>query len=110
MHAIAHLTGGGFWENIPRVLPKHLAASIDLDAITVPPVFSWLARTGGVAQNEMLRTFNCGVGMIVVVAEKDAARVTEVLSDEGEKVVTLGRMIARAEGEAGTRYEGKLAL
>ena len=110
LKALAHITGGGFPENIPRVLPKHLAASIDLDAITVPPVFSWLARTGGVAQNEMLRTFNCGVGMIVVVAEKDAARVTEVLSDEGEKVVTLGRMIARAEGEAGTRYEGKLAL
>ena len=110
LKALAHITGGGFPENIPRVLPKHLAASIDLDAITVPPVFSWLARTGGVAQNEMLRTFNCGVGMIVVVAEKDAARVTEVLSAEGEKVVTLGRMIARAEGEAGTRYEGKLAL
>ncbi len=110
LKALAHITGGGFPENIPRVLPKHLAASIDLDAITVPPVFSWLARTGGVAQNEMLRTFNCGVGMIVVVAEKDAARVTEVLSAEGEKVVTLGRMIARADGEAGTRYEGKLAL
>ncbi|WP_154719999.1 phosphoribosylformylglycinamidine cyclo-ligase [Ciceribacter sp. T2.26MG-112.2] len=110
LKALAHITGGGFPENIPRVLPKHLAASIDLDAITVPPVFSWLARTGGVAQNEMLRTFNCGVGMIVVVAEKDAARVTEVLSAEGEKVVTLGRMVARAEGEAGTRYEGKLAL
>ena len=110
LKALAHITGGGFPENIPRVLPKHLAASIDLDAITVPPAFSWLARTGGVAQNEMLRTFNCGVGMIVVVAEKDAARVTEVLSAEGEKVVTLGRMIARAEGEAGTRYEGKLAL
>ncbi|WP_454287492.1 phosphoribosylformylglycinamidine cyclo-ligase [Rhizobium arsenicireducens] len=110
LKALAHITGGGFPENIPRVLPKHLAASIDLDAITVPPVFSWLARTGGVAQNEMLRTFNCGVGMIIVVAEKDAARVTEVLSAEGEKVVTLGRMIARAEGEAGTRYEGKLAL
>jgi phosphoribosylformylglycinamidine cyclo-ligase len=110
LKALAHITGGGFPENIPRVLPKHLAASIDLDAITVPPVFSWLARTGGVAQNEMLRTFNCGVGMIIVVAEKDAARVAEVLSAEGEKVVTLGRMIARAEGEAGTRYEGKLAL
>jgi hypothetical protein len=66
--ALAHITGGGFPENLPRVLPEGLAAEIDLGAMTVPPVFSWLARTGGVAPEEMLRTFNCGVGMIAVHA------------------------------------------
>ncbi|MFC3165218.1 phosphoribosylformylglycinamidine cyclo-ligase [Ciceribacter thiooxidans] len=110
LKALAHITGGGFPENIPRVLPKHLAAEIDLGAFRVPSVFSWLAKTGGVAQNEMLRTFNCGIGMIVVVAEKDAARVSEVLAGEGETVVTLGSMVARTEGAAGTVYKGTLAL
>jgi len=110
LKALAHITGGGFPENIPRVLPKHLAAEINLGAFRVPAVFSWLAKTGGVAQNEMLRTFNCGIGMIVVVAEKDAARVSEVLAGEGETVVTLGRMVARTEGAAGTVYKGTLAL
>ncbi len=110
LKALAHITGGGFPENIPRVLPKHLAAEIDLGAIKPPAVFSWLAKTGGVAQSEMLRTFNCGIGMIVVVAAADAGRVSAVLEAEGETVVPLGRMIARAEGEPGTRYQGVLAL
>ncbi|WDZ77767.1 phosphoribosylformylglycinamidine cyclo-ligase [Ensifer adhaerens] len=108
--ALAHITGGGFPENIPRVLPKHLAAEIDLDAIKAPKVFSWLAQTGGVAANEMLRTFNCGVGMIVVVPAEKAAEVSAVLTAEGETVFSLGRMVARAEGAAGTIYKGSLAL
>ncbi len=108
--ALAHITGGGFPENIPRVLPKHLAAEIDLAAVKVPPVFSWLAKTGGVEAKEMLRTFNCGVGMIAVVSSENVAAVTAVLEAEGEKVVTLGRMIARAEGTAGTVYKGTLAI
>ncbi|WP_275790239.1 phosphoribosylformylglycinamidine cyclo-ligase [Pararhizobium gei] len=110
LKALAHITGGGFPENIPRVLPKHLAAEIDLGAIRPPAVFSWLARTGGVADKEMLRTFNCGVGMIVVVAADDADQVTAVLKAEGETVFALGRMVAREEGAAGTIYTGKLAL
>jgi len=108
--ALAHITGGGFPENIPRVLPKHLAAEIDLDAIKAPKVFSWLAQTGGVAANEMLRTFNCGVGMIVVVPADKAVEVASVLTGEGETVFTLGRMVARDEGAAGTIYKGNLAL
>ncbi|WP_331373937.1 phosphoribosylformylglycinamidine cyclo-ligase [Sinorhizobium chiapasense] len=108
--ALAHITGGGFPENIPRVLPKHLAAEIDLDAIKPPAVFSWLAKTGGVAANEMLRTFNCGVGMIVVVPATEAEKVATILSGEGETVFTLGRMVARAEGAAGTIYKGSLSL
>jgi phosphoribosylformylglycinamidine cyclo-ligase len=108
--ALAHITGGGFPENIPRVLPKHLAAEIDLDAVKAPAVFSWLAKTGGVAATEMLRTFNCGVGMIAVVPEEKVEAVSAVLAREGESVVRLGRMVARTEGEAGTIYKGTLAL
>ncbi|KZS54577.1 phosphoribosylformylglycinamidine cyclo-ligase [Rhizobium anhuiense] len=108
--ALAHITGGGFPENIPRVLPKHLAAEIDLDAVKVPAVFSWLAKTGGVESREMLRTFNCGVGMIAVVAVENVAAVSAALEAKGETVITLGRMIARDEGAAGTVYKGTLAI
>ncbi|MGO7684901.1 phosphoribosylformylglycinamidine cyclo-ligase [Rhizobium ruizarguesonis] len=108
--ALAHITGGGFPENIPRVLPKHLAAEIDLAAVKVPPVFSWLVKAGGVDSREMLRTFNCGVGMIAVVASENVATVSAALEAEGETVVTLGRMIARDEGAAGTVYKGTLAI
>ncbi len=108
--ALAHITGGGFPENIPRVLPKTLAAEIDLGAIPVKPVFRWLAATGGVAEKEMLRTFNCGIGMVAVVPAEWAAKVSEVLTAEGETVVSLGQMIVRAEGAAGVSYKGTLAL
>lgn len=108
--ALAHITGGGFPENIPRVLPKHLAAEIDLAAVKAPAVFSWLAKTGGVAPNEMLRTFNCGVGMIAVVSPEKADEVAAVLEAEGETVFRLGRMIARAEDAHGTVYKGSLTL
>ncbi|MBB4065519.1 phosphoribosylformylglycinamidine cyclo-ligase [Gellertiella hungarica] len=110
LKALAHITGGGFPENIPRVLPKHLSAEIDLEAIRPPAVFSWLASTGGVAEKEMLRTFNCGIGMIVVTAAERADEVIAALSAEGETPVRLGRMVARAEGGAGTIYKGTLAL
>ncbi|WP_234189237.1 phosphoribosylformylglycinamidine cyclo-ligase [Shinella sp. NM-101] len=108
--ALAHITGGGFPENIPRVLPKHLAAEIDLDAVKAPAVFSWLARTGGVEAKEMLRTFNCGVGMIAVIPADKADAVSAALVAEGESVFRLGRMVARQEGAAGTIYKGTLAL
>ncbi|CDN47278.1 phosphoribosylformylglycinamidine cyclo-ligase [Neorhizobium galegae] len=110
LKALAHITGGGFPENIPRVLPKNLAAEIDLDSIPVPPVFSWLAKTGGVEAKEMLRTFNCGIGMIVVVAPENAQAVADILTGEGEIVVPLGRMVERAEGGTGVIYQGTLGL
>ncbi len=106
--ALAHITGGGFPDNIPRVLPDTLSAEIDLDAITVPPVFSWLAKTGGVEAKEMLRTFNCGIGMIAVVTPDKAAEAEAVLAAEGEQVVRLGRMVARQH--EGVTYKGRLAL
>ncbi|WP_061932796.1 phosphoribosylformylglycinamidine cyclo-ligase [Aureimonas sp. AU22] len=107
--ALAHITGGGFPENIPRVLPDHLRADIDLHAIPVPPVFRWLAAQGGIAEAEMLRTFNCGVGMIVVVSEAEAASVAAVLQSEGETVVPLGRILPR-EAEDAVTFNGQLAL
>jgi len=105
----AHITGGGFPDNIPRVLPKGLGARIDLSRVTVPPVFTWLAREGGIAQNEMLRTFNCGIGMIVIASPKDAAAVTQAFTKADEKVVTIGEVIAAAS-EPRVVYDGKLDL
>ncbi|MDR6815045.1 phosphoribosylformylglycinamidine cyclo-ligase [Neorhizobium sp. 2083] len=110
LKALAHITGGGFPENIPRVLPKHLTAEVDLDSIPVPPVFSWLAKTGGVEAKEMLRTFNCGIGMIVVVSPENAQAAINTLTNEGEIVVPLGRMVERPEGGAGVIYKGTLGL
>lgn len=106
--ALAHITGGGFPDNIPRVLPEGLAAEINLDAIDVPAVFSWLAKTGNVEALEMLRTFNCGIGMIAVVTPDKVDEVIAALANEGEKVVTLGRMVKR-DGE-GVVYQGTLKL
>jgi phosphoribosylaminoimidazole synthetase len=106
--ALAHITGGGFPENIPRVLPKDYAAELDLDEIDVPPVFSWLARTGGVAPAEMMRTFNCGIGMVTVVAAGQAAQVAAVLQAAGETVAPIGRIVPRRD--AGVIYRGALSL
>ncbi len=106
--ALAHITGGGFPENIPRVLPKDFAAELDLDAIEVPSVFSWLAKTGGVAPAEMMRTFNCGIGMVMVVAAGQAAQVAAVLAQQGEEVTTIGRIMPRRE--AGVVYRGEIGL
>ena len=108
--ALAHITGGGFPENIPRVLPEGLSAEIDLDAVKAPPVFGWLAQTGGVEPKEMLRTFNCGVGMIVVVSEENATKVTDILTGEGESVVRLGAIGTRDAGAPGVTYKGTLSL
>ena len=106
---LAHITGGGFPDNIPRVLPKGLGARIDLSTVPVLPVFKWLASEGGIAQNEMLRTFNCGIGMIVIAAPKDAAAVAQAFTQAGDKAVTIGEVV-RAAGEPRVIYDGKLDL
>ncbi len=105
----AHITGGGFPDNIPRVLPKGLGARIDLTRVPVLPVFKWLAEQGGIEQNEMLRTFNCGVGMIVIVAPGDADAVARAFTDAGEQVVTLGTVVPAAD-EPRVIYDGALDL
>lgn len=106
--ALAHITGGGFPENIPRVLPKDFSAELDLEAIDVPAVFSWLAKTGGVAPEEMMRTFNCGIGMILAVASGQAAQVAAVLQEAGETVTPIGRIVPRRD--AGVIYRGSIGL
>ena len=105
----ANITGGGFPDNIPRVLPKGLGARINLAAVPVLPVFKWLADAGGIAQSEMLRTFNCGIGMIVIVSAKDSDAVMQAFTRSGEKVVALGHVGKTADGER-VVYDGKLNL
>ncbi len=106
---LAHITGGGFPDNIPRVLPKGFGARIDLAKVPVAPVFKWLAREGGIAQLEMLRTFNCGIGMMVIASPKDAGAVTEAFTRAGERVVSLGEVV-RTAGEPRVVFDGKLDL
>ncbi|MDP2355836.1 MAG: phosphoribosylformylglycinamidine cyclo-ligase [Beijerinckiaceae bacterium] len=106
--ALAHITGGGFPDNIPRVLPDNVAVRLDLDAIDPPPVFGWLAKEGGVVEKEMLRTFNCGIGMIVVAQEDKAGEVETALRNAGEKPVRVGQIIPRDDEAVVTT--GKLKL
>jgi phosphoribosylformylglycinamidine cyclo-ligase len=106
---LAHITGGGFPDNIPRVLPKGLGVRIELATVKVLPVFNWLATVGGIAQNEMLRTFNCGIGMIVIAAPKDADAVMRAFTQAGETAKVIGSVV-RASGEARVVYDGKLDL
>ena len=108
--ALAHITGGGFPDNIPRVLPKNVGARIDISRIPVPPVFQWLAQTGGIAEKEMLRTFNCGIGMIAVVEARAADKVAAILKREGESVVHLGELVAAAKGKPRVTYTGRLNI
>jgi phosphoribosylformylglycinamidine cyclo-ligase len=108
--ALAHITGGGFIENIPRVLPKTTVAEIDLAQVPYTPVFKWLQDVGSVAEREMLRTFNCGIGMIVVTAAKDAKRVAASLKRSGETVVTLGTIRKRKGTEEQVALKGALAV
>jgi phosphoribosylformylglycinamidine cyclo-ligase len=108
--ALAHITGGGFPDNIPRVLPNNAGARIDLDRIAVPPVFQWLSATGHIAEKEMLRTFNCGIGMIAVVEPRKADAVMKVLKREGETVTPIGEITPAARGKPRVAYTGKLHL
>lgn len=107
--ALAHITGGGITENLPRVLPAGTVARIDLAALNVLPVFQWLAKAGGIASQEMLRAFNCGVGMVVVVASDHVAQVRASFASEGEEAAILG-VVASGSGEAHVIYDGTLDL
>ena len=104
VHGLAHITGGGLTENPPRDLPEGRACEIDLGAWALPPVFRWLATTANMSEPELLKTFNCGIGMILVVAEDRADALTSLLQGEGETVTRLGRIV---EGQ-GVVYRGKL--
>jgi phosphoribosylformylglycinamidine cyclo-ligase len=98
IRALAHITGGGFVENLPRVLPKGVGVSLDLSAFAIPRVFKWVAEAGEIEESEMLRTFNCGVGMVLFASRDGAAEVEKVLRDLGEKPVRIGEAIEARDG------------
>jgi phosphoribosylformylglycinamidine cyclo-ligase len=96
---MAHITGGGLTENIPRVLPEGVTAELQRGSWTIPPLFDWMQQQGNIAEDEMLRTFNCGIGMVVIVSAADAESATALLAAEGEQVSRIGVIRARAAGE-----------
>ncbi len=113
----AHITGGGLTENLPRALPPGLDAQVDLDCWTPPPVFGWLAQVAGIEPLEMLRTFNCGIGLVAVVSEKSAGHVIDAFQTCGDKAFRLGHLVpgantgaSGAAGDAKVVYRGNLKL
>lgn len=103
VHALAHITGGGITENLPRVLPEGLNASIKVNSWQQPEIFQWLQTKGNISLPDMLTTFNCGIGMIVCVAAEDVSKTMQVLQEQGESVFTIGEIIT-AEGKAKVTY------
>ena len=117
--AVAHITGGGLSENVPRVLPDGIAAHIDLGTWRAPAVFGWLMQTGALDEPEMLRTFNCGIGMVIVAARDGADAVMQALQAAGETPIRIGELEpgrgvkspAKGKGEAeAVRYSGRLTF
>ena len=99
IHALAHITGGGFWENIPRVLPKGTKAVCESSSWEWPEVFQWLQKNGNIDTHEMYRTFNCGVGMVVALDAADAQKAVEILNNAGEKAWVIGSIAEAKDGE-----------
>jgi phosphoribosylformylglycinamidine cyclo-ligase len=102
---MAHITGGGITDNLPRALPQDTGAEINLGSWTVPPVFGFLHRTGNVEQAEMLRTFNCGMGYLVIVSEDEAERALKTLDQAGSEGRVIGRVV---KGERRVTFSGEL--
>jgi len=99
VHAIAHLTGGGFWENIPRVLPDNTQAIIDESSWQWPAVFGWLQQAGNISRHEMYRTFNCGVGMLIALPAAEVDKALEFLNAKGENAWKIGSIKASDSSE-----------
>ncbi|MBP6079609.1 MAG: phosphoribosylformylglycinamidine cyclo-ligase, partial [Xanthomonadales bacterium] len=99
VHAMAHITGGGITENIIRVVPDGLGLAIDAGAIVLPPVFDWLKRSGNVANEEMWRTFNCGVGFTLLLDPNDVAMAKRLLAGHGLATREIGQVVAAGGGE-----------
>jgi phosphoribosylformylglycinamidine cyclo-ligase len=95
LKALCHITGGGFPENLPRVLPDELSAEVNLASWSLPPVFGWLQQTGNIATAELLRTFNCGIGMVLVVKADEAETISGLLTAQGETVIEIGHITPR---------------
>ncbi|MBY0355824.1 MAG: phosphoribosylformylglycinamidine cyclo-ligase, partial [Rickettsiales bacterium] len=105
--ALAHITGGGLTENLPRVLSEGVSAEIDLDSWILPPLFSWLRSLGNVADAEMLKTFNCGIGMVLVCSADAEDRISQSLRQAGEDVMRIGQLI-ETPGTSSVQYLGQL--
>jgi phosphoribosylformylglycinamidine cyclo-ligase len=105
---LAHITGGGITENVPRSLPKELDAEIDLASWRLPPVFGWLSREAEIPESEMLRTFNCGVGLIVVVDASRASDVIAAFNGADESAFVIGRLVPARDAQSAVRYTGSL--
>ena len=99
VHALSHITGGGFWENIPRVLPETAQAVINGDSWQWPVIFNWIKDNGNITEHEMYRTFNCGVGMIIVVPADKVVQSIEILTANGENAWHIGAINDQVEGE-----------
>ncbi len=104
---LAHITGGGLLENIPRILPENLTAALRADSWTMPPLFSWLKEQGNVRESEMHRVFNCGIGMVVVTSPDNAEASMKILREAGEEAWAIGTIRARKGGEAQTLVESR---
>ena len=107
---LSHITGGGLTENLPRVLPAHLSANIDLSTWHLPNIFNWLREAGNIPEHEMLMTFNCGIGMIAVVGAKDVFTVRDALEKAGEAVHIIGELGESAEGKPRVAYSDSLCV
>ena len=111
VHGLAHITGGGITDNLPRALPDGMDAEIDLTTWTPKPVFAWLSKSAGIEEREMLRTFNCGIGLIAIVAPDKANEVIAAFAAHGQEANVIGTLIkGEADGEPKVVYRGKLAL
>ncbi|MBC3767344.1 phosphoribosylformylglycinamidine cyclo-ligase [Neptunicella marina] len=99
VHAISHITGGGFWENIPRVLPANCKAAIDGNSWQWPVVFNWLQQQGNITTHEMYRTFNCGVGLVIALPAEQASKAVQLLKDKGEDAWVIGHIAEHTDGE-----------
>lgn len=106
VHAISHITGGGFWENIPRVLPDGTKAVIDGNSWEWPAIFNWLQENGNVTEHEMYRTFNCGVGLVIALPAEQAQKAIDILNQEGENAWLLGSIEKAVTGEAQVEIKG----
>jgi phosphoribosylaminoimidazole synthetase len=107
--AASHITGGGFVENVPRMLPSGLTAEIDGKSWKVPEVFKWLGKAGNIDTKELAKTFNMGIGMVLIVAKEEKEKATEVLKENGEEVFEIGRLVKREEGMEGCIVRGSEA-
>ncbi len=102
---IAHITGGGLTKNVPRILPGNLDASIDLNSWSPEPIFLWLKNNGKIQNSEMLSTFNCGIGLVLIVAKSDSENISNMLSDLGEKVFEIGEVVL---GSGEVKYQNSI--